>query len=124
MKPKKIILIILIICWMATIFIFSNQASEKSSKTSARTIKVIINKLPNTKNMSDTQKADLVEKLQTPIRKLAHFSIYAIGGILTCALLYKYKISNKNKITFSIFFCMIYAITDEFHQSFVSRKEL
>lgn len=119
MKYKKIILSLLLIIWMTTIFMFSNQVSDKSSNTSGNTIRFILNKLQITKNMTKQQENELVENLQTPIRKLAHFSVYALGGIISYMLFSQYKISNKKRIIFSLLFCMIYAITDEIHQHFV-----
>lgn len=79
MRYKKIILTVLLIIWMVTIFIFSSQVSDKSSNTSGNTIRFVLNKLQITKNMNEQQVDELVETLQTPIRKLAHFSVYAIG---------------------------------------------
>ena len=64
---------------MITVFSFSNQISNKSSNTSGRTIKTIIEIFPTTKNLEENEKLELIEKLQTPIRKLAHFSLYTIG---------------------------------------------
>ena len=119
MKYKKIILIILIIIWMATIFTFSSQVSDKSSNTSGNTIRFILNKLQITKNMNEQQVDELVENLQTPIRKLAHFSVYTLGEVLFFTLFNQYKTQNKKKIIYSVVLCMLYAITDEIHQYFV-----
>lgn len=116
---KKIILIILLICWMITIFMFSSQQSEKSSKTSKSTIEFVLDKLSITDNMSISQKEQAVENLQTPIRKLAHFSIYAVGGIVSFALANQFNIKIKKKIIIALVICVIYAITDELHQYFV-----
>ena len=119
MKKKKIILRILIVIWMIVIFIFSNQVSDKSSNTSGNSIKFILEKLSITKNMDEQQIAELVESLQTPIRKLAHFSIYTIGGVLT-SIYFSLDAKNiKKNILLAFIFCVIYAITDEIHQHFV-----
>lgn len=119
MKYKKIMLTLLIIIWMVAIFTFSSQVSDKSSNTSGNTIRFVLNKLQITKNMNEQQENELVETLQTPIRKLAHFSVYTLGGILFCILFNQYEIQNKNKIIYSLLSCMLYAITDECHQYFV-----
>lgn len=119
MKYKKIILILLIIIWMGAIFTFSSQISDKSSNTSGNTIRFILNKLQITKNMSEQQENELVETLQAPIRKIAHFSIYSLGGIISYMLFSQYEISNKKRIIYSLALCAVYAITDEIHQYFV-----
>ena len=119
MKTKKIVLRVLIVIWMIVIFIFSNQVSDKSSNTSGNSIKFILEKLSITKNMDEQQIAELVESLQTPIRKLAHFSIYTIGGVLT-SIYFSLDAKNiKKNILLAFIFCVIYAITDEIHQHFV-----
>lgn len=119
MKYKKIILILLIIIWMGAIFTFSSQVSDKSSNTSGNTIRFVLNKLQITKNMNEQQENELVESLQGPVRKMAHFSVYALGGIISYMLFSQYEISNKKRIAYSLLLCMIYAITDECHQYFV-----
>ena len=61
--------------------------------------------------MQEPQKTTLKEEVLTPIvRKTAHFSIYAMLGIWTI------------KVIISLLFCMLYAITDEFHQTLVSGR--
>lgn len=119
MKYKKIILIILIICWMATIFMFSNQGSKKSKSTSTRAIEFIVDKIYDTSNMTEQEIAEKVESLQTPVRKLAHFTIYTLGGVITFVFMYKLNTTNKRKILYSLLFCLMYAITDEIHQYFI-----
>ncbi len=110
---KKVILIILLIIWMITIFCFSNQKGETSGNTSGRVIKAIL-KIFN-KEISEEQ----VQKLQLPIRKLAHFTIYAIGGMLAIMLLNQYDIPIIQKILYSQLIISAYAALDEFHQSFI-----
>ena len=110
---KKIILIILLIIWMITVFCFSNQKGETSGNTSGKFIKVILKMF--SKDISEEQ----VQKLQLPIRKLAHFTIYAIGGILAIILLNQYNIPLIQKILYSQLIISIYAMLDEFHQSFI-----
>lgn len=119
MKYKKIILSLLLIAWMGAIFTFSSQVSDKSSNTSGNTIRFVLNKLQITKNMNEQQENELVESLQGPVRKMAHFSVYALGGIISYMLFSQYEISNKKRIAYSLLLCMIYAITDECHQYFV-----
>ncbi len=49
------------------------------------------------------------------LKKIAHFIEYFILGILT------YRATNN--ILVSIGFCVLYAISDEFHQSFIPGRE-
>ena len=110
---KKLILIVLIIIWMIVVFLFSGQQGKDSGNTSSKFIKVILKIF--TKDVSEEK----IQKLQLPIRKLAHFTIYAIGGMLVILLLNQYNISVFQKILYSQIFMTLYAATDEFHQKFV-----
>lgn len=116
MEAKKIIYIILIIIWMITVFLFSNQAGEESGGTSGKVIKQILKIF--SKELTDEK----VQKLQLPIRKLAHFTIYAIGGALAILLLNEFNIPLIQKMIYSQLFISIYAMSDEFHQYFIPRK--
>lgn len=97
MKPKikRILLAVLIIINCATIFYFSNQIADNSSKQSSRIVEIISNIIPFIKNMQEPDKTILEEEVLTPIvRKTAHFSIYAMLGILTM----KFMLTTDKKI--------------------------
>lgn len=95
---------------------FSNQKANDSSKLSNRLILKtvrIIEKI-NHKKYNDEE---ILKKIVKPVRKVAHFSIYLILGILVYILIEEYNI--KNIIIISLMLCIIYALTDEIHQLFV-----
>lgn len=119
MSKSKIILGILIIIWMGTVFFFSNQPSIKSSNTSKGVIEKITNRIPNMNNATNAEKEGLIEELQTPVRKLAHFSLYTVGGILILLYLNQFNLTEKRKIIYSFIIGVVYATTDEIHQLFV-----
>ena len=75
MKKKKIIYIILIILCMLTIFAFSNKNSIKSDKTSKGLIYNILNTYEKVTN-KNINKEKIVKKLNYPVRKIAHYTIY------------------------------------------------
>lgn len=124
MKIKRIIFIVLIIIWMLAVFRFSGEKSEVSSNTSGKTIRAILNVFPWTSALSNEEKDQLVETLQPIARKLAHFSIYTLGGILIMFLAKTFDISTKKRIIYSLSFGILYAVSDEVHQYFVPRKKL
>lgn len=121
MKKKyiKIVFEIFLFVWMIIVFIFSNQPAEKSSNTSGNTIKTIINIFPNIRNLEENEKEQIVSNLQPIVRKLAHFSIYTLGGILIYNFINTYDIENKRKMIYSFIIGGGYAITDELHQLFI-----
>jgi len=102
---KNRINIILVILWMAFIFTMSSFNSTDSSNQSNFLMNIITSFL-NIKNL---------DMLSFIIRKFAHFIEYLILGILVYNL-----IKNYNKKTYiAIMICILYAISDEFHQMFV-----
>lgn len=63
------------------------------------------------------------------LRKLGHFSEYAILGFFTFAYFSNIFKTGKEKIQFrttffiSFLFCFSYAVSDEFHQTFVVGRD-
>lgn len=115
MKTKKIITCILIILWMGVVFYFSNQVSTESSKISGGITSKVLSLYNGWENKTPKQKKD-AEKV---IRKIAHFSIYTLGGILLLVHMNLYEIKTKCKIIISFLIGTGYAITDEIHQLFI-----
>lgn len=115
---KHIILILSWLCVLLTmimIFCFSAENAEKSTQTSAGVIEDVLDAvLPE-----DEVTPELVNKLQFPFRKMAHFGIFMLLGF---CLSNAFNITIKNKwyITYPCAFVagVIYAISDEWHQSF------
>ena len=112
----KILKILLILVWMITVFMFSAQKGEESGKTSGRFTELIVHILTG---KSVDSNSPTIQMLETIIRKLAHYSIYTIGGFLIMNYAYTTDKSLKEKILYSICFGGVYAITDELHQFFV-----
>ena len=115
----RIILIILLCMTFYIIFQFSSENSEQSSTRSGQVIRKIVDLFPYTKNLSGKTKTKIVKKTQPIIRKLAHFSIYTLVGILIMAFISTYKLLLWKKFGISILVGIIYAISDEYHQSFI-----
>ena len=109
---KKIIKIILVILWMTLIFCFSNQKADDSTKVSDGVIK---NTIGRVFNIPDKDLGAFVK----PVRKAAHFTIYLILGLL---VLNCFDTFDKKTIIISILICLLYAISDEIHQIFISGR--
>lgn len=116
----KVVKICFLVLWMALIFSFSNQQDVESSKISDgfidRTV-VKIYKVFN-KNITKEKESEIIEKYTYPIRKLAHYTLYFILGILSFLVVKDYSI-NKKLIIYSLLICFLYACSDEFHQLFI-----
>ena len=119
-KFKRILFAVLIIINCIVIFNFSAQDSEKSSKTSG----VVVNRVVNT--ISSVNKKVKEESLRDIVtfytRKAAHFSIYTLLGIWLMNEANTFDISKKRKMFISVMFGLLYAVSDEFHQSFVGGR--
>lgn len=121
-KVKKFIYLILIILWCLTVFMFSGQNGEQSQSTSKRVTKIIVQALTQKQNLTEEQKSQLIENTDYAVRKLAHFSIYTLGGILIYNYINTFKLKARRKIIISIITGVIYAAFDEFHQYFVAER--
>lgn len=120
---KKIIIrtifMLLLLTTFATIFKFSSQIAEESDDISNGVLRKIIDVFPYTKELSEEIKIKMVEYGNPIIRKLAHFSIYALVGVWIMAFMSTFDIRLYKKWIISMLVGVLYAASDEFHQSFV-----
>lgn len=119
---KRIIFGVLIIVNCITIFGFSSQDSEKSAETSSVVVDKVVETISNVNKKA--KKEDLKKSVTFWVRKSAHFSIYALLGVWLMLFVNTFNISTRNKIIICVLFGLIYAISDEFHQSFVSGRSM
>ena len=113
------ILITTLIAIFVTIFGFSNQNSETSAGLSQKVTNFVVEFVPSIKNMPEKEKEEAEYRIEKVIRKIAHYSIYTLVGILLMALMSTYKIKELDRIAISMIIGVIYAATDEIHQAFV-----
>ena len=127
LKFKIGIVLILVFVWMGIIFNFSSMNTNKSNGKSVEVINSVMkktfditNKLSITNVDSKVKARELSQKLNPPLRKVAHASVYFILGILIVTFL---RFLNVEKMyLYSVFFCFLYACSDEIHQRFVSGR--
>lgn len=120
MKKKlilRIICIILVVLWMVLVFMLSNEQADDSSETSGNVIRWIVTIF--NPNITEENLEKTVEMLQPIIRKLAHFTLYTIGGMLITIMVLQFKDNIKQTKTMSVLLGTMYAVTDEIHQLFV-----
>ena len=112
-------LITALIAIFVTIFGFSNQNAETSSGLSRKVTNFVVEIIPSIKNMPEPEKENVVDRVESIVRKIAHYSIYTLVGILLMSLMNTYKIKELDRIAVSLIIGVIYASTDEIHQVFV-----
>ena len=115
----RTILVILLVGIFYIIFGFSNQNAEQSGSISRKITVNITKNIKSIQELEETKKEEMLGKIEHIIRKLAHFSLYTIVGILTMSLMSTYNIKKSNRICLSFAIGLLYAVSDEIHQSFI-----
>lgn len=90
---------------MVLIFCFSSDNAEESTEKSNFFVEILEN-IP----------IDIRDDLSFIVRKIAHFTIYAVLGFLVSGVF-----SGKQKF-YTLSVCFLYACTDEIHQYFVAGR--
>ena len=140
MKRLHYIFLTLTIAWMAVIFIFSSQTGETSTNTSGTIVNFVISIfVPDFDDYNTLQQQETIDTISFIIRKGAHFTEYAILGLLcfSTVITHIWKKYAPNSITEyanslrffyikcilgSLVFSCLYAISDELHQGFVANR--
>ena len=104
-----------LIFWIVLIFYLSAQPVSKSNGLSKKVTEVIIEKV----DMVAPNANFNINRMNYLVRKNAHFFAYLILGILVMNVLRGRGVSNTKGFILSLMFCILYAISDEFHQLFV-----
>lgn len=112
-------LIVLLITQMWVIFGFSGQNGEESGSISRKITEAVTKNISSVQNLEKEEKEKVLKKIEHIIRKLAHFSLYAVIGFLLMSLMSTYKLKQKNRILVSCSIGLLYAISDEIHQAFI-----
>ena len=116
------ILITLLVLIFSMIFNFSSQDGETSSGLSTKITIAVTQNVKRIQMLEESEKQQVLEKIEFIIRKLAHFSIYTLVGVLMMSLMSTYNIKGTNRIYISLIVGFIYACSDEFHQFFVPER--
>lgn len=74
------------------------------------------------KNLSEGDKNAYADKIELPVRKLAHMTEYFILAICISFPLYVYGVRGFALFLLAGILCVGFACTDEFHQSFVAGR--
>lgn len=123
MKQKKkllllrIVLGVLILCNMTVIFLFSAQNGTDSGKTSGEVSKVVAEVTVKDFHAKPQEEQDkIVDRLNLPIRKIAHMAEFGSLGALIFLLLLTWRGSVPLRYLLSLAATFLYACTDELHQ--------
>lgn len=136
MNKKKLILIgivaAIIIAWCTTIFNLSGMSSENSNGKSKGIVEQAIVKVLDATNEAgitdshpdDEKLAKAAELINAPLRKVVHATVYFVLALLLLAISRVIFGSKKYLLScaVTILLCFIFAMTDEYHQTFVDGR--
>lgn len=110
-------LMLVIIC-MISIFMFSSDNADESTKKSdsviVRSCEFIMGR-----KLTAKEKEKYIDKFVFIVRKGAHFTIYLILGLAVDSFLDEIGFLFKRQLYTAVIICFLYAISDEIHQVFV-----
>ena len=110
--------VMIVLAVMACIFYLSSQTATASRAFSNKVVEQLKGYVEAAVWLAPSIRKAYLRQPDMWTRKLAHFMIYMVLGLVSYLALPK-GWSAKKKIGFVISLCFLYAITDEFHQSFV-----
>lgn len=116
---KRILFLVMLLITFYIIFNFSSQDGEMSGSISKKVTEFVVEIISKIKTMDLSTKIYYIEKLHPIIRKLAHFGVYTVVGFSVMGFMCTFDIRNILKFFISFGIGVFYAITDEFHQSFI-----
>ncbi len=136
MNKKKLIFIgivaAIIIAWCTTIFHLSGMNSNNSNDASTGIVERVISKVLYATNEAgitdshpDEEKLTKAAKLiNAPLRKVVHATVYFVLALLLLTISRIIFGSKKYLLscTITILLCFIFAMTDEYHQTFVDGR--
>lgn len=119
MKYSKVFAWVFFLTVTLSIFLFSSQTAAESSRVSGSLLHEILTRLVSDyKLMPQVEQAMMMEQYHELIRKVAHFSIYALWGISLTLLLFLYGFAKKVLVFTVTGGGFLYAACDEIHQMF------
>ena len=125
-KFFRILSVICLIGWMGLIFYFSHQTAEKSSAVSGSLISFLAQRFyPGFNLLSLLERQELIASLQEIVRSVAHYCIFGGLGFFAYLTFVSYtNLKYKVRIFWMLETGLLYAIIDEFHQSFVDGRSM
>ena len=120
LSKRQIVFLVLSILFAVMIFCFSARNGVESTEDSysvgreyGRIVHSDFNSWP------EEEQLDFAEKVDHPIRKLAHATEYAVFAMLLCGVWLDGRRKRRISVIFAWGTATVYAMTDEFHQLFV-----
>lgn len=124
--------------WCIVVFMFSSQNGAESGKVSEKVTRKLLQIKDKLEIVVDTYKETneivirgikidpitkkRIDKWEVPVRKMAHYGLFLCGGfIIYLLIIYGFRI-KRNAQLIAIFFGMLLACSDEFHQLYSANR--
>ncbi len=117
---KKVLSVMVVLLWMLVIFLFSARNGTSSGGMSRKVITTTVEVFTEIEDETPEMEK-IVDILSFPVRKSAHFFLYFVLGLLVMNALYTLGI-EKRTILFAFLICACYALSDEWHQTFIDER--
>ena len=120
-KTIKILAFLPAVAIMTCIFLFSAQDSTESSNLSDSVTYALVSGFDKIFHIPGTESKiiETVKCLNVFVRKMAHFTEYALLGVSLILPICLYNLKRKSVILLTLIICVLYSISDEFHQLYV-----
>ncbi len=129
MNPKvktrlRWIAIFTTLIWMIVIFRFSMDDASASHELSDLCVRIFNRAVLviTGKDLTIAISPSHYAYIELFFRKLAHMSIYFILSINVMVVLFTFNMKMRYRMLAALLFCFLYALTDEFHQTFVAGR--
>ncbi|MBR6406065.1 MAG: VanZ family protein [Lachnospiraceae bacterium] len=122
----RIVFLILVILWMGMIFFFSSETAEESASLSGSVTESLARFFFRDwfTQENAAQLPERMGKLEYLIRKGAHFTEYLVLGGLLALFFSTIRMKYSLRILTNTLIGVVYAVSDEFHQSFVDGRAM
>ena len=128
MSKKTIILGIFLIIWMGVIFYMSSDNADDSGNKSSNVVGFIVSGYDkivgsNEETINYHKSKEFLNQANHIFRKLCHFTEYLILAIFSFLFIESFdKLKLLLCLLYSFIFSVIYAISDEIHQTFIDGR--
>jgi len=117
MKRKIVFWGLTILCALS-IFSFSAQSATDSSAISKSITEKVLDVVSNGAEKTETERDSEMIRMHEIIRQVAHGGLFFCLGLCCYCLCNAYSLTFHTSAIISSIFCSIYALTDEWHQTF------
>ena len=122
-KIQRLLMTGVTIFWMLLIFGMSGADGETSSGMSGAVCEWIADTvMEDFEDYSPARQQEIISSMQFYVRKAAHMTEYAILAVLLPVTLAMYGVGERTLVWAGPLLCVLYACTDEFHQTFVPAR--